>query len=249
MRRRRSSISGSGTSTWNGRTAVSALAIVVSLMIVSLSFGHCGCRAARQLPVRSDEVARVPARVALEIVLVLGFGLPERPSRRHFGDDLAGPQSRRVHVRNGVFGHRALLFGEKEDRGPVTRANVVALPVHRRRIVNLEEELEQVAIRELVGIKDDLDRLGVTLVVVVGGVRNVAARVADARRGHTRKLADEVLHPPETASGEDCGFTRLCHRRASWLRDRGLTQRAKSRSCSLRKRSHMGLAIAPVPCP
>ena len=50
-------------------------------------------RALRQLPARPREVAGVPARVALEIVLVLGLGLPEVARRRHLGDHLARPQA------------------------------------------------------------------------------------------------------------------------------------------------------------
>ena len=52
---------------------------------------------------------------------------------------------------------------------------VVALAVLRRRVVDLEEELEQLAIAEARRVEDDLDRLGVRAVVAVGRVRHVAA--------------------------------------------------------------------------
>jgi hypothetical protein len=53
---------------------------------------------ARQLTARADEVAGVPVGLLLQVVLVLGLGLPERPGRRHLGDDLARPQAGGVDV-------------------------------------------------------------------------------------------------------------------------------------------------------
>ena len=61
-------------------------------------------RAVRQLPAGPDEVARVPVGVTLQVVLVLGLGLPERPGRRDLGDHLAGPQAGGVDVGDGVLG-------------------------------------------------------------------------------------------------------------------------------------------------
>src|SRR5262249_15177648 len=104
--------------------------------------------AARQLPVRPDEVARVTVRVPLEVVLVLRFGLPERTGRRDLGDHLAGPDAGGIDVGDGVFGDLSLLVRRVEDGGPVAVADVVALAVLRGRVVDLEEELEQVAIRD-----------------------------------------------------------------------------------------------------
>src|SRR3954454_2568149 len=65
--------------------------------------------AVRQLPVRPGEVAGVPARIALEVVRVLGLGLPEPDGLTDLGHDLAGPQARGVDVGDRVLGHLALL--------------------------------------------------------------------------------------------------------------------------------------------
>ncbi len=81
---------------------------------------------------------------------------------------------------------------------------VVALAVLRGRVVDLEEELEQVAVGDPLRVEDDLDRLGVGAVVAVGRVRHVAARVSDARGDDAVELADQILHAPEAAAGEDC---------------------------------------------
>src|SRR3954470_17881410 len=102
--------------------------------------------AAWELPVRSDDVARVTAGVAFEVVLVFGFGLPERAGGGDLGDDFAWPEAGGFHVCDRVVGGRALLVGRVEDGRPVVGADVVTLAVLGRRIVDLEEELEQVAV-------------------------------------------------------------------------------------------------------
>src|SRR5438067_4272970 len=156
-------------------------------------------------------MAGVTSWVSLEVVLVLRLGLPERTGPRELGDDLARPQPGGVDVGDGVLGHLALLVARVEDGGAIAGADVVALPVPRRRVVDLEEELEEVAEAQLVGIEDDLDGLGVRAVVAIGGIGDVAAAVADPGRDHTGPLADEVLHAPEAASGEDGGLGLVGH--------------------------------------
>src|SRR5699024_795164 len=56
----------------------------------------------RQSPAGSHEMAVVARGIALQIVLVLGLGLPERAGRRDLGGDLVGPQAGGVDVGNGV---------------------------------------------------------------------------------------------------------------------------------------------------
>ena len=122
--------------------------------------GHL-VRAVRQLPAWPDEVAGVAVGVVLQVVLVLGLGLPERPGRRHLGDDLARPQPGGVHVRDRVLGDALLLVAGVEDRRAVAGPDVVALPVAGARVVDLEEELQQVPVGDLLRVEDDLDGLGV----------------------------------------------------------------------------------------
>lgn len=47
----------------------------------------------RQFPVGPDEMAGVAAGISLEIVLMLGFGLPELACRNDFRNDLARPKA------------------------------------------------------------------------------------------------------------------------------------------------------------
>ena len=46
-----------------------------------------------RLPVGPHEMAGVTAGIPLEIILMLGLGLPEVASRNHFRNDLSGPQA------------------------------------------------------------------------------------------------------------------------------------------------------------
>src|SRR3954447_14428420 len=159
--------------------------------------------AVRQLPVRPREVAVVAVGVALQVVLVLGLGLPEGDGLADRGDDLAGPDARGVDVGDRVLGDPALLVAGVEDLRAVGRADVVALTVLGRRVVYLEEELQDVAVGDPRGIEDDLDGLGVAGMVAVGRVLVLAAGVADTGGDHPVAPAKQLLDPPETAPGED----------------------------------------------
>ena len=74
-----------------------------------------GGLAVRQLPARPREVAGVAVRDPLQVVLVLGLGLPERDGLAELGHDLAGPQARGVDVGDRVLGDLALLVARVED--------------------------------------------------------------------------------------------------------------------------------------
>jgi hypothetical protein len=54
-----------------------------------------------------------------------------------------------------------LFFVEVEDRRPVGRPHVIALPVRRAEVMDLEEELQQLAVGGGGRVVGDLDGLGV----------------------------------------------------------------------------------------
>src|SRR5215475_457703 len=171
-------------------------------------------RAVRQFPARPDEVAGIAVGVLFQVVLVLGLGLPEGPRGLNRGDHLARPQAGGVDVGDCVLGDLPLRVAGVEDGRPVAGPEVVALPVERGGVVDLEEELEQVPVGDLLRIEDDLDGLGVGAMVAVGGVRHVAAGVTDPGREHAGTLADEVLHSPEAPAGQDGLLSLAAHRHA-----------------------------------
>ncbi len=80
----------------------------------------------RKLPAGPREVAGVAVGVGLQVVLVLGLGLPERADRGDLGDDLAGPQAGGVDVGDGVLRDLLLLVAGVEDRRSVRGTDVVA---------------------------------------------------------------------------------------------------------------------------
>jgi hypothetical protein len=147
-------------------------------------------------------VAGVAARVLDQIVLVLRLGFPERAGGGELGYHLAGPEAGGVDVGDGVHGDAALRVVGVVDRRAIAGADVVALAVLGGRIVDLEEELQDLAEAGLRRVERDLDRFGMGAVVAVGGVGHVAAGVADAGPDHAGQAADQVLHAPEAAPGE-----------------------------------------------
>jgi hypothetical protein len=78
--------------------------------------------------------------------------------------------------------------------------------------VDLEEELEQVAIGDLLWIEDDLDRLGMAGIVLLGRVVVLAAGPSHAGGEDPVAVAQQLLHDPEAASGEDRGLGVVAHR-------------------------------------
>src|SRR3546814_9071347 len=102
-----------------------------------------------------------------------------------------------------VAGHALLPGRGEEDRRTVRGAKVFALAVPRRRVVDLEEELPQLAVADARRVEHDLHRLGVRAVVAIGRVGHVAAAVAHACGHHAVHLAQQLLHAPEAAAGKD----------------------------------------------
>ena len=58
--------------------------------------------------------------------------------------------------------------------------------------------------------------------VAVGGIRHIAAGVADARAQHAGVASQQVLHAPEAAAGEDGGFGWVGHGVSLRLVDMGI---------------------------
>ena len=83
--------------------------------------------------------------------------------------------------------------------------------------MDLEEELQQVAVARLGRVEQDLDRLGVAGVVAVGRVGVLAAGVADPGRQDARLPPDQVLHAPEAAAREHGPLSCLWCRSSSLL--------------------------------
>src|SRR6266568_6817352 len=99
-------------------------------------------------------MACIAVWLALQIILMIPLGRPEFP----VVDDLRRDRPRPLLLcpLDRVLRRLALLVIVREDRGAVLRAGVVSLLVRRGRIVQAEEEVEDVVVRDLRRIEDDL---------------------------------------------------------------------------------------------
>jgi hypothetical protein len=153
-------------------------------------------RSSRRLPARREggpssprEVARVAVGILLEIVLVLVLGLPERTRRL----DLDHHRSRRPRRRRSCPSATALLVVEVVDRRAIARPEVVPLRfsvvgswIRRTRAGRGRTSAQ--------GRRRSRSTPHVA-VIVIGGVRDVPARVADPRLQDAWPPTDEILHP------------------------------------------------------
>ena len=78
-------------------------------------------------------------RVALQVFLVLGLGLPERAGLADLGHDLAGPDAGGLDLGDRLLSRSALLVGRIEDLRAIAGADETLVKVGS---VDLEEELE-----------------------------------------------------------------------------------------------------------
>ena len=142
-------------------------------------------------------MASVPIGIFLQIILMLGFGFPERTRRRDFRYDFARPNFGRIDVGNRIFSYAMLLIGGVVDRRAIAGSAVVALAIQRRRIVYLKKELQQLPVAHSARVEHDLDSLGMGSVVTICGIRHVAAAVSYPRRDNPGDLAHKVLYAPK----------------------------------------------------
>ena len=151
-------------------------------------------------------MAGITVGKSFQVILVFRLRFPERPGRGDFGHHLAGPKAGSFDVGDGVFGNPFLLLAEVEQRRSVAGADIVALAILSRWVMNLEKELENLPIADLLRIEHDLDRFRVIAVVAISRIRHIAARVTHARGQHAGVTSQQILHTPEAATGQDGGF-------------------------------------------
>nr|WNL65410.1 hypothetical protein GPGIFMOB_00361 [Acinetobacter gerneri] len=164
---------------------------------------------ASEAPSRDGRSGRCSRRVLLQIILVIGLGLPELADRLDLGHHFAIPQPRGIHIGDRILGDALLLLVDIIDARPVGEPTIIALAVQRRRIVDLEEEFQDVPVARHCRVEDNLDPLGMRAVITIRGVRNIAARVTHTGRDDAGPLADQILHAPETSSCENSALMHV----------------------------------------
>ena len=156
-------------------------------------------------------MAGVAVGVFLQIVLVLGFGFPERARGREFRYHFARPNTGCVDVRNGFFRDAPLLIAGVEDRRPVAGSAIVALAIERRRIVYLEKEFEQLPVADPARIEKNFDGFRMRAVIAVCRVGYVAAGVSNTRGDNAGIGAQQILHAPKAASRQNGALVLRIH--------------------------------------
>src|SRR5690606_32548854 len=154
----------------------------------------------RQL--RRDHRAAVRLlRVQPVVLAVVLLGGVERVQRRDLGHDRRVPDLLGLQLRDHFLRDPLLLLGMIEDRGAVLRADVGALAVQRRGVVDREEDAQQVAVGELVRVELDLHDLRVAgragADLLVRRVGHVAAGVAGLHAQHATQIEENGFEAPE----------------------------------------------------
>ncbi|VXC37777.1 hypothetical protein BURKHO8Y_210416 [Burkholderia sp. 8Y] len=158
-----------------------------------------------------DRRAITLIRMLREEVLVIRLGrIVVVAKRRHFGHDLAAEDVFALQFVDNFERDLALLVRMREHGRAILRADIVALTVELRRIVRREENLQNLAIADDIGIEHDLDDFGVPGVAVahllVGRIHHLAARIAGFDGLHALDRQKHGFSTPETTAAERRGL-------------------------------------------
>ena len=152
-----------------------------------------------------------------EVVLVIVLGARIVLLRQHLRHH--APAVQRVDLSEHLARHRFLGRGVEIDPRAVLRAGVVALPVQRRRVVDDEEDLEDLAQRDRLRIEADPHHLVVAGIapadLFVARVQCLAVAVAGLDRAHALHPLVHRLGAPEAATAQGDGFGSFVHGPAS----------------------------------
>jgi hypothetical protein len=142
-------------------------------------------------PVGTDEVAGVAARPLLQIILVSGSASQNSPTGWTSVTTLPShsPEASTSAIVSSATRFDLVMCPTGR------RAHDHCLAVQRRRIVDLEEEFQDVPVARHCRVEDNLDPLGMRAVITIRGVRNIAARVTHTGRDDAGPLADQIPCP------------------------------------------------------
>ena len=175
---------------------------------------------------RYDELAVRLIRVALEIFLVIAFGDVKHRRRHNLGHDGIAPEPGAVELRDDVFRERFLFRRVIEDRRTVLGADVVALTVESRGIVNHKEHFQDSPERHHSGVERNLNHFGMAgaagAYLFVSRIWLVPAHVARFDGGDALQTVEHRFETPEAAAAERCDLLASCCGRRAGLRHVGL---------------------------
>ena len=149
-------------------------------------------------------MASVAIRIALQVVLMFRLGFPEGTGLRNFRHDLSGPQSRGFQVGYDLPRGPLLFLACVENRRTIAGSTIVTLTVQSRRIVDLEKEFQQLAVTQLLRIKNNLDSFRMCPVIAVRCIS-----------GRLRPYSPPVLRSHPDTGAADPAYPRSSHRQGS----------------------------------
>src|ERR671921_1486025 len=110
---------------------------------------------------RNDDLAVRLEPVVAEVILMVVLGDVELVERCHLGHDGVTPDILGFEVGDHRFRDAPLLIVVVEDHRPVLRPYVRALAVEGRRVVNGEVDLQDIPVRDYLGVEGNLHDLDV----------------------------------------------------------------------------------------
>ncbi len=129
-----------------------------------------------------DELAVPLFWIAREVLLVIIFSRIEGLERRKLGDDGVGKKLFGGKLRNDIFSLSLLLSGSIENSRAVLGAHICALAVEGGRVVDGEEDVQDIVEGDDRGVEGDTNHLGMArgaaAHLFVAGVWAFAASVA-----------------------------------------------------------------------
>ena len=182
------------------------------------------------------------------IILVVFFCRPERISLRNLSFNVVAFRLKRL---NKLSSYLFLFLVEIENRRAILRAYVRALAVKLCKIVRLEKQLCNLLVADYFRVERDLDGLGMAGFVgadlLVGRIRNMAARISDGCGDNAGYLIEIIFRSPETAGCEYC-FASLLLLVFGWyeIHRKGVHTMASILRCHLLSEKHMAEMAAAV---
>lgn len=145
--------------------------------------------------------------ISRKVLLMIIFRREEGVERREFGDDGGGEEIFGGELFNDFFGFDFLLITCVKNGRPVLGTDICTLAVEGCRVVNGEEDVQQVGERDDGGVEDDSDYLGMACGAAanlfVGGVWTFAASIARNNVYDAPHLVKYGFEAPEASAGKD----------------------------------------------
>ncbi len=146
--------------------------------------------------------------VFIKVFLMVLLGFPKRLSGHNLGDDRSSEGLAGSQLGDDFSGDCGLGVGVGKDGRAVLCADIWPLAIQSRGVVNLEEILRQLAVRDDAGVEFQMYDLGMVGVAeadaFIGRVIDPAAHKADFGFDDAGYILEGVFDTPEAAGGEGC---------------------------------------------